>query len=84
MFKFIDVIWGVAVPFDVEKRGLYMIYYGVYIKSVFIGFSRLVEKNQMSFKPRPLKTDMFMKGESTVLVNGAALTKGLQPVIIVF
>lgn len=55
MFKFVDVLWGVAVPFDVEKRGLYMIYYGIYIKSAFIGVSRLVEKNQMRFKPRTLK-----------------------------
>lgn len=55
MFKFIDVIWGAAVPFDIEKRGLYMIYYGLYVKGVFIGVSRLVEKNQMKFKPKALK-----------------------------
>jgi hypothetical protein len=50
-----NIIWGIAVPFDVEKRGLYMVYYGVYIKTVFIGVSRLVDKNQLHFKPRPLK-----------------------------
>lgn len=55
MLKFFDVLWGVAVPFDIEKRGLYMVYYGIYIKSVFIGASRLVEKNQMRFKPKALK-----------------------------
>ena len=55
MFKYIDVIWGTAVPFDIEKRGLYMIYYGFYVKGVFIGVSRLVEKNQMKFKPKALK-----------------------------
>jgi|PlaIllAssembly_1097288.scaffolds.fasta_scaffold00001_121 hypothetical protein len=55
MFKYVDILCGVAVPFDIEKRGLYMIYYGIYIKSVFIGVSRLIEKNQMRFKPKPLK-----------------------------
>ncbi len=55
MFKNIDVLFGVAVPFDLEKRGLYMIYYGIYIKGIFIGISRLIAKNQMKFNPKPLK-----------------------------
>ena len=55
MFKSVYVLWGVAAPFDIEKRGLYMVYYGVYIKTIFIGVGRLVEKNQLHFKPRPLK-----------------------------
>jgi hypothetical protein len=55
MFKNFNVLWGIAVPFDIEKRGLYMVYYGIYVKSFFIGVSRLVDKNQLHFKPRPLK-----------------------------
>ncbi len=55
MFKNVDILWGVAVPFDVEKRGLYMVYYGIFIKSIFFGVSHLIEKDQMRFKPKTLK-----------------------------
>lgn len=55
MLKFVDVIWGDAVPFDIEKKGLYMIYYGIFIKSVFIGVGRLVEKGETTNKAKELK-----------------------------
>lgn len=55
MLKNVDLIWGTPVPFDVEKRGLYMIYYGLFIRGVFIGLGFLAYKNQMNFKPKPIK-----------------------------
>lgn len=55
MFKNVDILWGAAVPFDVEKRGLYMVYYGIFIKGIFFGVSHLIEKDQMRFKPKTLK-----------------------------
>lgn len=56
MLKNVDLIWGTPVPFDIEKRGLYMIYYGLFIKGVFIGLGFLANKNQMSFKPKQVKS----------------------------
>lgn len=64
MFDNVAILCGVAVPFDIEKRGLYMVYYGIYVKSVFIGVSRLVAKNQV----KSTKT-----GGSTTSASGAAL-----------
>ena len=52
MFKQIKVLFGVAVPFDKPERKLYMIYYGISIKSVFIGVGCLIDKNQTTFKPK--------------------------------
>lgn len=56
MLKNVNVILGTPVPFDIEKRGLYMIYYGLFIRGVFIGLGFLVYKNQMNFKPKSIKT----------------------------
>ena len=55
MFNSVYILWGVVVPFDVEKRGFYMVYYGIYMKSVFIGVSRIIEKDQVNNRPMRLK-----------------------------
>ena len=55
MFDKFEMIWGTAVPFDKPERNLYMVYYGLYIKGIFLGVCLLMNKNAMKKKPRNLR-----------------------------
>lgn len=52
---FFEVIWGRSISFGKPEHNLYMIYYGVFVFSTFIGvgkISSLPPSPKETFKPR--------------------------------
>jgi hypothetical protein len=43
----LQLIWGKKVPFGEPERKMYMVYYGIFIKSVFIGIGVLNTRNRV-------------------------------------